>query len=72
MEIPAAGGYQMVKTLTSGFNSPIYLAMDGNAKRSRRSGANGRRELAEVQEVTSPRAVIALCRTPTCSRVVGR
>ncbi len=30
LEIPAADGYSTVKTLQAAFNSPLYLAMDGN------------------------------------------
>ncbi len=50
MEIPAAGGYSTVKTLVTGFNSPIYLALDGNGNAfiTEWNSGNG-----EVQEVTA-------------------
>ncbi len=50
MEIPAASGYATVKTLQSGFNAPIALALDGNANAYITEWSSG---VGEVQEWTA-------------------
>jgi sugar lactone lactonase YvrE len=50
LEIPAAGGYSTVKTLQSGFNSPLFLALDANANVYISEVASG---IGQVQELTA-------------------